>query len=512
MNTPSSVAASASASPASGGGAARARRQPVGLWRTVLCHEWRLLRTDAGLWLAVLLLLACMAHAVFTGQQRVAERSAAAAVALKDHGQRLQSLQRQLQDIEAGRAAPPIQPWRDPTNPLGVGRGSGAAIAHWTDSPLAATAVGLSDLYPASFRVGVGSRDRFLFADEIANPLQLATGSFDLAFVTVYLLPLLLVALGYNVLSGEREQGTWALTAASSAPPGPVLLAKLLLRNGIPVAVLLLCTPLALARLGAPLAQAGAATALLAWAATVLLYAGFWLLLMLWVNSWQRSSAFNAVALVLAWVLLLVVAPAAINATAQALYPAPARAEVVLAVRQAAVEAERDREAEQARFRADHGLVASAGVATAGSASSAERRTLALTLAADRRADEVLSRHEALVQQQRRLTERLGLLSPPLLVNDALAELAGNGPSRWGAYLQRVDSFHGRWQGHFVALAERGQRLSSADLTRWPRFEAGSVGVWAPGAWQRVLLAWGVLLLAAAVLGVRALRALRHAA
>lgn len=477
MNTPSTTDALPAVS--------AAPRRRMGLWRTVLGCEWRLARGDAGTWLALGLLLVCVACALLGGQQRVSERRAAVAVALHDEAQRLAALKRQLAAVEAGTAQPPREPWRDPTNPIGVGRGSGAAVAHWVDAPLAATAVGLSDLYPASFRVGVGSRDRFLFADEINNPLQLATGSFDLAFVTVYLLPLVLVALSYNVLSGEREQGTWALTAASSAPPLPILLAKLLVRNGVPAAALVAATAAGLAWQGAPLATADGAAALAAWTGTVLLYAAFWVALALAVNGAQRSSAFNAVALVMAWVLLLVVAPAAINAVAQALYPAPARAEVVLAVRQAAVDADRDREAEQARFRADHGLAAP-GV-------TAERRALALVLAADQRADAVLTRHETLVRQQRELTALLSLLSPAMRVNDSLTELAGNGHSRWDDYLQRVDRFHGEWQGFFVARAESGTRLGSVDLAQFPRFSAQSAGTWVPGVVTGLAGTWTVL-------------------
>lgn len=478
-------------------------RRRVGLWRTVLGCEWRLARSDAGLWLAVLLLLACVAYALFNGQQRVAERSASVNVALADQTERLQGLHKQLTEIEAGRAKPPSQPWRDPTNAIGVGRGSAAAITHWSDAPLAATAVGLADLYPASFRVGVGSRDRFLFADEIANPLQLATGSFDLVFVLVYLLPLLLVALSYNVLSGEREQGTWALSAASSAPPLPILLAKLLLRAGIVMAALLLFTTAGLALQGAPLASAEAAGALAAWAFTLLLYAGFWVALALWVNSWRASSAFNALALVMAWVLLVVLLPALISATAQALYPAPARAEVVLAVREAAVDADRDRAAEQARFSAEHGLVTPAN-----SGAANERHALLLTLAADRRADEVLSRHEALVRQQRALTDRLGLLSPALLVNDTLTELGGNGHSQWDAYLGRVDAFHAQWQAFFVERAQAGARLGSADIERLPRYDEVRASIWAPGAAQRMVGTWAVLALGLLGLMVLARRGL----
>ena len=67
------------------------------------------------------------------------------------------------------------------------------------------------------------------------TPSHLLTGSFDLAFVIVYLYPLMLLALSYNILSGEQEQGTLALTAASSARLTTVLAGKLMVRAGGPI-------------------------------------------------------------------------------------------------------------------------------------------------------------------------------------------------------------------------------------------------------------------------------------
>lgn len=480
-------------------------RPRAGLVRTVCSLEWRLARRDAGSWLAVLLLLGCVLFALGRGHTVLAERAAAVAAAQADEQRRLGLLVQQLEDLEAGRTRAPAEAWRDPGNPVGVGRGSGAAIAAWSDAPLAATAVGLSDLHPPFLRVAVGSRDRFLFADEIANPLQLASGSFDLAFVLVFGLPLVLLALSHDVLSGEREKGTWALTAASSAPPLAVLALRLAMRGAGVLLPLMLVTAAQLLWQGAPLFTGAGLAAFAGWATLVLLYTAFWLSLALWVNSWQRSSAFNAVALVVAWVGLVVVVPALVNALAQALHPAPSRAELVLAVRQATVDTERGRVADAARFGAEHGATPAG--------TSAALRALALVREADRRADEVLARHEAVVQAQRRLTDRLGLLSPPLRLNDALAELAGTGHARLDAHLARVDRFHGRWQDFFFARAEKGERLKSTDIARFPRFAAepgGEAG--APGSTARVGQSALLLLLATLALAAAARRALRRAA
>lgn len=46
---------------------------------------------------------------------------------------------------------------------------------------------------------------------QLANPVKQLPGHLDLAFVVIYLLPLLCVGLCYNALAREKEVGTYAL-------------------------------------------------------------------------------------------------------------------------------------------------------------------------------------------------------------------------------------------------------------------------------------------------------------
>ncbi|SIO66584.1 ABC-2 type transport system permease protein [Singulisphaera sp. GP187] len=428
--------------------------------KTSMRCEWRLLRTDLGWWSAIALLLACLLFALHNGCVRLDERARSILAEQQDEAERLATLTRQLGQIERGEVKPPDAPYRDPGNAIYVGRRQAATVAYLPNAPLAVTAVGLADLYPHSFQVSAGSKDSFLFVDEIANPTHLLSGSFDVAFVIVYLYPLVLLALSYNVLSSEREQGTLALTVASSAPLMTVLAGKLAVRTGsvIAAAIVTLGCALLLVTGGA----AGLASLALL-TLTIGFYGLFWVALSLLVNSLGRDSSFNTVALVMAWVLLLLVAPAAMNATAQVFYPTPPRSEMVLAVRHAAIDAERDREATETKFREEHRSAGDRGDARS-------KQTLAVTLAADARADAMLANHEAQVRAQRRLSDRLAYLVPPVLINDAIVELAGNGPTRWDDYLERIGRFHTRWQSFFVDRASQGVALTSADYKAFPRF------------------------------------------
>ena len=66
----------------------------------------------------------------------------------------------------------------------------------------------------------LGACPSFQQNGEVESPLNLMVGRFDLTFVVIYLLPLLVLALSFNVLSEEREQGTLALTCCSPCRRG----------------------------------------------------------------------------------------------------------------------------------------------------------------------------------------------------------------------------------------------------------------------------------------------------
>jgi ABC-2 type transport system permease protein len=58
----------------------------------------------------------------------------------------------------------------------------------------------------------------------------LLSGRFDLAFVILYLYPLLILSLGYNLVSGEKEAGTLALTLSQPVALRTLVAGKVAMR------------------------------------------------------------------------------------------------------------------------------------------------------------------------------------------------------------------------------------------------------------------------------------------
>ncbi|PWB95514.1 DUF3526 domain-containing protein [Methylosinus sporium] len=470
-------------------------------WR----FEWRLLRRDAAAW-AVLAAIATMsALAFFDGAERIAAQKAAIEDARRDETLRLDSLRKTLADLDAGRVKGETPPYRDPRNAVFVGGGSAAAVAALEPTPLAIVATGQSDLFPAALKVTSGTKDSFLFADEIENPAHLASGSIDLSFVLVFVFPLAILALCFDLSAGEREKGTLALKLASAESPTAVLLGKLAARAGLPILAMIAATCAGVYLLRGAEPFASCAFALLI--AAIFAYGAFWALLAAVVDSFGKSSAYNALALIAVWAGLTMIAPAAVNTLADALYPAPSRSEMTLAARAATTDADRERDAALARYAEEH-PDATATEMKLGDAKERTIRRLAALETANARVEEVMARHEAQLARQRALADQLSFLSPALLMYRSVADIAGAGDRRYAEFSARLDDFHKRWRDFFWSRAHAGQALTQADYAALPRFSA-SADVASASAGVASALAAGVGL-PALLLAVLAWRGLRR--
>jgi ABC-2 type transport system permease protein len=319
------------------------------LSRIVFGFECRQLLRERTLWMVAAMMLSLVWIAVSTGVARMATRNRVIAEAKADEEQRLQQQIQKLVAIERGEEKEPDAAYRDPRNALYVGRGSGATIAYLPTSAASYLSIGVSDLYPPAMKITTGSRESFLFVDDIANPLRLLGGELDIEFIISFFFPLMLIALSYDLISVEREQGTLALMLASSAPWQKVFRTKLLTRCGVVTLMMLLAILVASISLTRIL-ESPEGIVHLGWLVIVVLTYGYlWSQCILWVNSFGKSSTWNAMALLLVWLCFVVLWPIVATTVSQVLYPSPSRLELVSAAREAAVGVENDRaEAEKA--------------------------------------------------------------------------------------------------------------------------------------------------------------------
>lgn len=171
---------------------------------------------------------------------------------------------------------------------------------------LAPLCIGQRDLFPLYYPLTAQSFYVQTLKGDIYNPFKLKAGNFDLAFVIVYLMPLLLCACCFDVLSAELRSGTDRLLAIASGNLRLLLLYRLLFRSGLVMAATLLLCLAGFFIAGQMNFWCG-----LGWIVVTLVYALVWSGINFWVNSFKKDGTFNAIAVLTAWVSIMIIIPSA---------------------------------------------------------------------------------------------------------------------------------------------------------------------------------------------------------
>lgn len=184
----------------------------------------------------------------------------------------------------------------------------------------ASLAIGQRDLFRYYYRLTGMSLHYQLFENEIANPVNLMIGNFDLSFVLVYLFPLLIIAFCYGLFSSEKEKGTLALLQIQPLGIRKIMLVRLAFYFVLLTGLALSISLVGLFTAGSPFQDDNLMPAL-AWMIGVVIYCGFWFALLFLIISFRKSSSFNAITAVALWLLFLIVIPAVLNVIVTDKYP-----------------------------------------------------------------------------------------------------------------------------------------------------------------------------------------------
>lgn len=173
---------------------------------------------------------------------------------------------------------------------------------------LQALTIGQSDNQPFYYNIWVYNNVYNTRQVELRNPSKLLAGNFDLAFVIIYLLPLLVIASCYNVLSADREAGITGLLSVQGLTMHKIVSGRLLFRGILAFFLILLLSITGFAANGIYDAYS-----IFCWLGIALSYLVFWITLIYAVVSAKKSSSVTALVLVGCWVIFLLVIPSLIN-------------------------------------------------------------------------------------------------------------------------------------------------------------------------------------------------------
>jgi ABC-2 type transport system permease protein len=435
------------------------------------------LRRERAFWYIALLLTLALFHG-YGNALRWAQHQVATLSLERSEQQRAEQGWReraQTLSIPGGAA---LAHWQDPTDITGFSRYFLRASATRPVNAMAPLAIGDSDLDPYVFRVRLDLKSTFETSYELVNPLQLTLGRLDTAFVLVALLPLGAIGIGYLMFTSERESGALRLVLAQPVPAARLWLARGLVLWGTLTGIAstgLLASTIFLGGIGAP-----EPARLVAAFAVVAGYLLLWSALIAMLASLPTKAGTGSILAVTVWIALVILIPALASLCARTLAPLPSRVEYVDTLRAISDRVANERRSVLERHFNDHPELA--GTAVDGLNFATARLILVREI---ERALAPLEQREAQARStQQRIADTLHLMSPASITNRALADLAGNGPTRQAAFISAVDDHHARLRDFFVpkVLREAAHpsprhcsdcpgRLTFTEYEAIPRFE-----------------------------------------
>jgi ABC-2 type transport system permease protein len=196
-------------------------------------------------------------------------------------------------------------------------------------STWATFSIGQRDVNPYNIKVKMLTLEGQIYDSEMSNPTNLLYGNFDLAFVIVFLLPLLIIAFCHNLISADQENGIWNLLSSQPVSTAKIIGWRLLIRF---VIILILAFSVIATSC---FYQSSAFDIRFIYALLITFsYLTFWFALTAFVISFQKSSTVNALSLLGVWIFLTILAPALLNLVISTALPVSESFEVTVKQRE----------------------------------------------------------------------------------------------------------------------------------------------------------------------------------
>jgi len=426
-------------------------------------YELKLLLRSRWIQLLSLLLLVLFGFSTFNGKQKVEKRKTDILIAKQEVQESDEVMLKLLDSVEKGMEVS-ASSWTIPTNPMAVGNYH-PRVAAMEPQAMSFVSTGQADMFTHYIKPTVAGDDFALNFTEMTSPVQLLFGSFDLALVIVYLLPLLIIAFTYNVLSSEKEQGSLRLLASQPISVRKWVFQKLILRFFWLSILVLVSIVLVFIIVGVQPFDLGSILALLG---LTLGYMLFWFALAFLVNLFVDSSAKNAVSLIMLWVIFVLLTPSVINQVGTTLYPMPSRTLMINEMRESKAEATKRQDEILDNFLRDHPEYA---INDSTQSRNFYHRYMASQKVVKEELEPIVNKYEEQLQRQQSWSKKLQWISPAIVVQQSLNKLAGTSTEDYGNYRKQVIEFAGEWRDYFTIFLYNNTPFSQQDYSSLPKFE-----------------------------------------
>ena len=323
--------------------------------------------------------------------------------------------------------------------------------------PVAGLCLGQRDLFPVYYGFNVTDLARQVNVGELANPMKLLTGNFDLSYVIIFLFPLLVVALFYNLYAGEKEGGTLSLLQSQPASLLMILFSKGLLRLLIVWSLATVLLVLGFILQGVSLA--GNFVLFFQWLLIICGYCLLWTVLRGVVVWFRQSAALSAMIGLGIWLIFTLITPALLNLLVLGKEPLPNRAEIIHAVRNL-----NDQNWENPKSFVFDKFYLENPQYNLGDTTDFSKWYYASFTLLDKEANTIKTRFEEQVRKRNALIEKWEWLAPAALVHERLSRLSNTDRRSHLEFVNEVHVYHQGLKDLYYARIFKGDQFSIEDL------------------------------------------------
>jgi len=343
-------------------------------------------------------------------------------------------------------------------SPTGVGWSKHFTYYLSHEAPAAAgLCLGQRDLYPVYYGFNVTDLARQVNVGELANPMKLLTGNFDLSYVFVFLFPLLVVALFYNLYASEREGGTLPLLQSQSSSLGIIMLSKGLLR--LLIIWVLATTLLALGFIIQGISFSENGQLFFSWLLTIYSYSLFWALVMSVIVWLRLSGTLSAMVGLGVWLIFTLITPSLLNLFVLVNEPLPNRSEMIHAVRNLNGQVwENPKSFVLDQFYSKNPQY------DEGDTTNFNKWYYASFTLLDKEASALKAQFEEKVSKRNALLEKWEWIAPAAWLHETLSQLSHTDRKSHQAFIREVYTYHQQLKDLYYARIFNEEQFSQEDL------------------------------------------------
>jgi ABC-2 type transport system permease protein len=342
--------------------------------------------------------------------------------------------------------------------------------AVWYPHPLQTLSIGITDIQPSYHLVQTSINYIDPPNIPVSNPVRLFAGNFDLAFVWLYILPLLIIACCYPLYAEEKEAGTVSLLSLQGGKLPRVMALKMIFRMLLISVMVLLLNGIGFVATPGDLSIHF--NDALRWCVITQLYILLWTALSWLAVSLRANGTLTALLLMGCWLLLVMIVPAITNIYVAARHPIPLRTELASMQRH---------ESEELWSAAPAMLVDSFNAAypqfdsirhpakdtTFGSV----RFIAGYYYLLERRVGEAARLLENQLDERNRYFEALTAINPVMHTQQAFNQLAGSSLHNYRHYRDQVSAFQQKWKSFLLPWQISEKPLGAKQFRQFPQFK-----------------------------------------